>query len=90
MIDEAFMPFAEIVAKLLAFRNEIVDEEAGVRTYVHTYEIELPVEFGVSRSADGDLEIGSTPPLYYVDTSFRPSFHHLRLRAELDGEPYGD
>jgi hypothetical protein len=90
MIDEAFLPFAAIVEKLISFRNEIVDEAAGVRSYVQTYEIELPVEFGVSRAADGRLEIGSTPPLYYVDTSFRPSFHRLTLKAELDGEPHGD
>jgi hypothetical protein len=90
MIDEAFLPFAQIVEKLVSFRNEIVHEEAGVRSYVHTYEIELPVEFGVTRAAQGGLEIGSAPPLYYVDTSFRPSFHRLTLKAELDGEPYGD
>jgi hypothetical protein len=90
MIDEAFLPFAQIVEQLVSFRNEIVDEAAGVRSYVHAYEIELPVELGVTRAADGRLEVGSTPPLYYVDTSFRPSFHRLALKAELDGDADGD
>jgi hypothetical protein len=90
MIDQAFLPFAAVIEQLVSFREELVDDDAGVRSYVHTYEIELPVEFDVVRDADGRLRIGSTPPLYYVDTSFRPSFHRLRLKAERDGESYGD
>src|SRR5262249_12170910 len=90
MIDEAFLPFATVIEQLVSFRQELVDADAGVRWYGHTIEIELPVEFDVVRDADGQLQIGSTPPLYYVDTSFRPSFHRLRLKAELDGESYGD
>jgi hypothetical protein len=90
MIDEAFMRFAAVIEQLVSFREPLVDEDAGVRSYVHTWEIELPVEFAVTRDAGGRLQIGSTPPLYYVDTTFRPSFHRLRLKAELDGESYGD
>ena len=48
-----------------------------------------PVELDVSRDADGVLRIGSTPPLYYVDTSMRPSYHRLRFRAELDEDVDG-
>lgn len=90
MIDEAFLPFATIVNELVSFRDQIVDHEAGIRTYVHTYELELPVEFDVTRAEDGRLRLGSTPPLYNVETSFRPSIHRLVLKAELDGEVYGD
>lgn len=90
MIDDAFMPLAAVIEQLVSFREPLVDDEAGVRSYVHTYEIELPVEFDVARDGRGQLQIGSTPPLYYVDTTFRPSFHRLRLKAELDGESYGD
>ena len=31
----------------------------------------------------GELRIGSTPPLYYVDTSIRPSFHRLKFTADI-------
>jgi len=83
MIDEAFMAFPMIIAQMLAFNGEIVDEEAGVRSYIYRCEIESPVEFDVVKGEDGTLQIGSTPPLYYVDTSFRPSYHKLRIKAEL-------
>lgn len=90
MIDEAFMPFREIVERMLAFENEFVDEEAGVRTYVYECEIESPVELDVARDEDGALRIGSTPPLYYERTSFLPSFHRLRFKAEINRESNGD
>ena len=90
MIDEAFMPFGEIVERMLTFENEFVDEEAGVHTYVYECEIESPVELDVARDEDGALRVGSTPPLYYERTSFLPSFHKLRFRAEINRESHGD
>lgn len=89
-MDEAFMPFQQIVERMLSFGGEIVDEEAGVRSYVYECEIESPVELNVVRDEEGALRIGSTPPLYYVDTSIRPSFHRLRFTAQLSQETNGD
>lgn len=90
MIDEAFMPFGEIIRRMLSFDGEFVDEEAGVHTYIHECGIESPVELDVARDDDGALRIGSTPPLYYVDTSIRPSFHRLRFTAEIVRGEHGD
>jgi hypothetical protein len=42
MIDEAFLPFDEIIARMLAFRGEFVEDEAGVRSYINRYEVEAP------------------------------------------------
>lgn len=89
-MDEAFMPFQQIVERMLAFGGEIVDEEMGVRSYVYECEIESPVELNVVRDETGELHIGSTPPLYYVDTSIRPSFHRLRFTAQLSQGTNGD
>jgi len=83
MIDEAFLPFEKIIERMLAFKGEIVDDQAGVRSYIYKCEIESPVEFDVIRDEHGALQIGSTPPLYYIDTSFRPAYHKLRFTAEL-------
>ncbi len=90
MIDEAFMPFGEIVERLLAFENEFMDEEAGVHTYVYECEIESPVELDVARDGEGALHVGTTPPLYYERTTFLPSFHRLRLKAEISRGDNGD
>jgi len=82
-MDEAFMPFEEIVRRLVAFGDEIVDEENGIRSYIYEYNIESPVELDVFKDDEGQLKIGSTPPLYYVDTSIKPSFHRLTFKADL-------
>lgn len=84
------MPFQQIIEKMLAFGGEIVDEEAGVHSYIHRCEIESPVELDVFKDEKRGLLIGSTPPLYYVDTSFRPSFHRLRFIAEISQGFNGD
>ena len=89
-MDEAFMPFAEIVRRLLKFGDEFVDEEQGVRSYISEYHIELPVELDVVKADDGQVQIGSTPPLYYVDTSIKPSFHRLKFKADLAEVSDGD
>ena len=90
MIDRAFLPFAGVIERLISFRPEIVDERAGIRSYIHACEIDLPVELDVVRDPGGGLQIGSTPPLYYVDTTFRPSFHRIRFTVETAQQPDGD
>ena len=89
MIDEAFLPFAEIIEKMLAFDGELNDVEMGVRSYIRECQIESPVELSIVRDEAGALRIGSTPPLYYVDTSIRPSFHKMRLTARIDRDGNG-
>ena len=67
-------------------RAELEDDELGVRMRVTRVEIESPVELSVVRDDDGTLRIGSTPPLYTVDTSIQPSFHGLAFAAELQDQ----
>lgn len=90
MMDEAFMPFQKIIEQMLSFAGEFVDDQMGVRSYIYECEIESPVELDVCRDDKGSLRIGSTPPIYYIDTSIRPSFHRLRFTAHLDEKSDGD
>lgn len=83
LMDEAFLPLQQMLEGLASFPGAIEDSEAGVRSYIHAFEIESPVELDVFRDEDGTLRIGSIPPLYRVDTSLRPSYHRLRLAASL-------
>jgi hypothetical protein len=84
MMDPAFIPFADALAEMLAFRGEIVDEEAGVRSRITQCTVELPIELDISRDESGALVLGSAPPIYYVDTSYRPSYHRIRVTAVHD------
>ena len=89
-MDDAFLSFRQIIGAMLALGDELVDEEAGVRSRIYEYGIDSPVELDISRDETGALRIGSTPPLYYVDTTFRPSFHRLTFTAEISRNGYGD
>lgn len=83
------MPFQRIIEDMLSFAGWIADDERGVRSYIYECEIDSPVELDIVRDGNGALNIGSTPPLYRVDTSIRPSFHRLRFTAQLSGMPDG-
>jgi len=89
-MDEAFMPLQQMIERLPSFSGEIRDDETGVRSYVYQCSIESPVELDVFRDATGVRRIGSVPPLYYVDTTFRPAFHKLSFTAGLLQNTDGD
>lgn len=88
-MDEAFHPFREIIAQMLSFTGRIIDEEEGIVSTIYECEIESPVEMDVYRDEDGTVVLGTTPPLYYVNTSFKPSFHHIKFKAVAE-ESYGE
>jgi hypothetical protein len=82
-MDEAFLPLRQLLGEMASFPGEIEDRDAGVYSYIHAFEIESPIELDVFRDDEGVLRIGSVPPLYRVDTSFRPSYHHIRFAASV-------
>lgn len=89
-MDDAFMPLHETLAKMLAFSGEIVDEDRGIRSHIYECAIESPLELTVTKTAEGGLDLGSTPPLYYVETSIRPSYHRVSFSAHSGTESDGD
>ncbi|TVM03480.1 MAG: hypothetical protein CV087_05010 [Candidatus Brocadia sp. WS118] len=86
MIDEAFLTFRQVIEKLFTFKGEITDEEMGVRSFIYACEIDSPVELDIVRDEAGRLQIGTTPPLYSVKTTFLPSFHRLVVTAQRSGD----
>ena len=90
MIDEAFLSFETMMEKMLSLSDPISNERVGVRSHIYEFEISSPVELDVSLDEHGNLKIGTVPPLYRVDTSYLPSFHQLRFRAEISRGPHGE
>jgi hypothetical protein len=84
-MDAAFMPLRQILDQMLAhLGEELVDDDAGVRSHIYECSIESPLELDVLRDETGLLRLGATPPLYYVDTTFRPSFHRISFTAVVE------
>ena len=60
------------------------DEAFGVALYPTTLTVETPLELQILVGADGQVTLGSAPPLYPVATTLLPVFHTLRLTIDFD------
>jgi hypothetical protein len=95
MIDEAFLTLQQLIRQMLDFAGDMEDQDSGVRSSIYEFTIDTPIELSVGWNETGELQIGSTPPLYDVNTTFLPSFHQIkftaqRLNMEQSGENDGD
>ena len=82
LVDEAMMSLEEMVADLVAPVEEIVDEENGVLMGISSISIDMPVQLDVVMDENGQVHLGTTPPLYHLETSFMPVFHQLWFTFE--------
>ena len=67
----------------MAARGDIRSDDLGVHMYIERFSVESPIELDLRVGDDGAVDIGSVPPLYRVNTTFRPSYHQIRFTAEL-------
>jgi len=92
-MDESFMPFNEILEKMISINGEIYDDHMGIHSYIYAFDVGTPVELEILRDENGRLQIGTVPPLYRISTSFRPSYHAITFTCEKiseNGQPeYG-
>ena len=89
-MDEAFFSLNNIINDLNPAPAEFWDEEEGVHSYIDRFDIDMPVELAITVDENGKVIIGTTPPLYYVDTTYRPSYHQIRFTAEVNNTAYGE
>ena len=82
LIDEAMMSFQEMVNELVEPVDEILDEENGVLMGISKISLDMPIQLDVAVDENGNVQLGATPPLYHVETSFGPVFHQLRFTFE--------
>jgi len=82
LIDEAMMSFEEMVNELVEPVDEIVDEDNGVLMGISNISLDMPIQLDVVIDENGKVQLGATPPLYHLDTSFTPVFHQFRFTFE--------
>jgi hypothetical protein len=81
-MDSAFISFGQIIEKVLDIKGNINDEDNGIHFYIDEIEIGTPVELDIVVDENGKVTIWAIPPLYRVDSSFRPSYHNITLKAK--------
>jgi hypothetical protein len=82
-MDEAFIPLHEMIVGMAA-GGDIHSDDAGVHMYIDRFSVDSPIELDLSVADDGEVAIGSVPPLYRVTTTYRPSYHQIRFTAALE------
>lgn len=80
-MDEAFIPFSELIPQILPVTDPVEDLTLGVRTMVTACVVETPIELDIMWGTHG-LAVGSVPPLYHLETSDLPVFHRVRITVE--------
>lgn len=80
-IDEALVPFHEHIDGMLEIEGEVYDKKEEIRMRIYEVGIESPVQLDLIVDENGKVTIGSSPPLYYVETGVMPVFHSIKLRA---------
>ncbi len=83
------LPFRHMLEKMTDINGESWNTEDGVHSYIYEFGIDMPIELQVLADEEGKVQIGSTPPLYDVDTTFRPSYHTIRFTAIKFEPTYG-
>ncbi len=81
-MDEAFLPFSEMIQKMVDIDGELYTDDRSIHSYVYEFEVNTPIEIDVIVDEFGKVKLGIIPPLYRVETSFRPSYHSITFNAE--------
>jgi hypothetical protein len=81
-MDAAFLPFNEMLDKILDIDGELYTPDNGIHSYVYELDLTTPIELDILVDENGKVSLGIIPPLYRVETSFRPSYHSLTFTAE--------
>ncbi len=80
ILDPAFMPIFMHIIELADFQEcSFVDERAGFRLELDEMTAEMPVEMDIVLDETGLVHLGSSPPIYYANTSVQPVYHNLRI-----------
>lgn len=84
LLDEALLPFHHFVEQLSDLDGWVGEKESPVQMRLEKAAMELPIQFEVETAHESVLALAASPPLYYLETSFMPVFHQLKIVLELD------
>lgn len=84
LLDEALLPFHRFVEQLSDLDGWVGEKESPVQMRMEKAAMELPIQFEVETAHESGLALTASPPLYYLETSFMPVFHQLKIILELD------
>ncbi len=85
-MDEVFQPLHSVLRNLAAVDQGIYDPESGISTYISEITIETPIELDISWDESGNMQLGTIPPLYRIETTYQPSYHNIKFNVCQNSE----
>ena len=85
-INDDFIPLHEFVDEFISIDTYMEShfEYQTIAMQVQKITTETPCHLSIEVDENGQVQIGSIPPLYYVETSFMPVFHNIKINFELE------
>ncbi len=81
-IDRASLPLAEFILNASDLEGGTQGEATDDPMRIERAKLGMPVELEIVVDERGEVTLGATPPLYYLDTSVMPVFHQVTLTLE--------
>lgn len=82
--DEYFIELNEFVFEMadvdFYFSEHYLDQEIVLTP--DKIETETSIQLVIEIDENNNIQIGAIPPMYYVETTFMPVFHKIRLNIE--------
>lgn len=85
-INEDFIEFNEFIEELASidsYMDKRIDHQI-VAMQVEKITTETACQLSIEVDSDGAVSIGTIPPMYYLETSFMPVFHNIKINFELE------
>lgn len=84
--DESFIPFSEVVEELGDIEGRLLESIGmeNVQMDIEKVNLGLPLQLEILVHDSGQINLGGVPPLHYVETSFTPIFHQIKLTLTVN------
>lgn len=84
--NEDFIAFSEFVEEFTSIGNymEANFDNQTVAMQIEKIRTETACQLHIDVDDNGEVKIGTIPPLYYVETSFMPVFHNIKINFEIE------
>lgn len=85
-MDEDFISLSKFIDNMTSLdyymSNSYMDTEIAMQ--IEEVITETPCQLNIELDDNNNVKIGVIPPMYYVETSFMPVFHKIKLKIRLE------
>lgn len=86
MDDEDFIALRDFILEManvdFYLTEHFLDEEIVLKP--KKIATQTPVQLSIEIDENNEVKIGAIPPMYYVETTFMPVFHNIKLTIETE------